>query len=127
MFLIQLKRDNRDSLKDIEMGRHKLADTPYRMKFDNQRQNAKRRGIPFNFTYETWREWWGDDIVNRDKGKDKLVMARKNDIGPYDPDNVVKMLNQDNVREGNIGKIVGEETRQKLAAISYKRWANEGH
>lgn len=106
------------------MGRPKK---PYCQQYGQQKQNARRRGIPFEFTYDTWIEWWGDDIINRGKGKDKLVMARNNDCGAYHPDNVIKMLNQDNVRDGNIGKIVGHETRQKLAAISYKRWAKEGH
>jgi len=98
---------------------------PYSQQFREQKQNARRRNISFDFTYDSWIEWWGEDIVNRGKGKDKLVMARNNDTGAYHPDNVIKMLNQENVRQGNIGKIVKEETCKKLSIVSYKRWEKE--
>lgn len=37
----------------------------YGNEFDNQRHNSKRRGISFEFTYDEWINWWGDDIVNK--------------------------------------------------------------
>ena len=96
------------------MGRPKL-NQPYVEKYRQQKQNARRRGISFEFTYQEWLDWWGEDIVLRGKGKDKLVMARNNDCGAYSPDNVKKMLNQDNVSDGNKGKIVSVSTRDKLS------------
>jgi hypothetical protein len=98
---------------------------PYCKEYSAQKQNARRRGISFEFNYDTWIEWWGADIVNRGKGKDKLVMARNNDIGAYHPNNVVKMLNQENVRQGNIGRIFSEDTCKKLSIASYERWTKE--
>jgi hypothetical protein len=96
------------------MGRPKL-DQPFVEQYWAQKQNARRRGIPFEFTYQEWIDWWGNDIIFRGKGKDKLVMARNNDCGAYHPDNVTKMLNQNNVSDGNRGKIVSVSTRDKLS------------
>ena len=88
-----------------------------------QKQNARRRGIPFEFTYKEWIDWWGEDIILRGKGKDKLVMARNNDSGAYHPNNVTKLLGQYNVSEGNKNKVITDEYRKKLSVASYKRWA----
>ena len=104
------------------MGRPKI---PYSGEYRAQKQNARRRGILFEFDYQSWVDWWGDDIVNRGRGREKLVMARYNDSGPYHPDNVLKMLGFENVRDGNAGKIVSEITCKKLADIAHKRWAKE--
>ena len=104
------------------MGRPKI---PYCNEFSAQKQNARRRGIEFNFTYDTWIEWWGEDIVNRGKGRDKLVMARNNDCGPYAVDNVKKLTNKINVSEGNTKKVYTAEYRQKLSEASKKRWERE--
>ena len=101
------------------MGRPML---PYNRQYHEQKGNARRRGIEFNFTYQEWLDWWGDDIEQRGKGFNKLVMARKNDQGAYHPDNVVKMLNQENVRDGNLNKVITDEYREKLSIASYKRW-----
>ena len=110
------------------MGRPKAirpADYSYQVKFGTQRQNAKKRGIEFNFTYEEWINWWGADIDKRGKGKGKLVMARKGDTGPYHPNNVVKATQEENLHDGNIGRVFSEETCKKLSAVAYKRWANQ--
>jgi len=104
------------------MGRPSI---PYCKQFSDQKQNARRRGIQFEFDYNTWISWWGDDIKLRGRGKGTLVMARKKDQGAYHPDNVVKLLNEENIRQGNCGKIVTEETRKKLSTISHLRWIKE--
>ena len=96
---------------------------PHSAEYRTQKQNARQRNVAFEFTYDSWINWWGNDIVNRGRGKDKLVMARNNDTGSYHPDNVTKMLNQVNVSEGNIGRIMTDEHKQKLSIASYKRWA----
>src|SRR4051812_35125921 len=58
--------------------------------FEGQRRNAKRRGIPFLFTPETWWAWWQEDDrwPKRGRRRDGLVMCRKGDVGPYSPENV---------------------------------------
>ena len=86
----------------------------YYTQFNNHRQNAYKRDIEFQFTYEEWVAWWGDDIDKRGKSKGQFVMARNGDIGPYHPDNVRKATCSENVSEGNKGKIVSKETRSKF-------------
>lgn len=77
--------------------------TSLKQKFYTQRNGAKYRGIEWHFTFESWLEWWGDDIVNRGPYKGQLVMARYGDTGPYHPDNVRKAFAEENCSEGNKG------------------------
>ena len=70
-----------------------------REKYMTQRLNASRRNIDWQFTYEEWLDWWGDDIINRGRGKHKLCMARIGDTGPYNPDNVYKTTLENNVKD----------------------------
>lgn len=72
--------------------------------YHSQKTHAAKRNIDWHFTYETWLEWWGDDIVNRGRGIGKLVMARHGDKGPYHPDNVKKITHEENCSEGGPGK-----------------------
>ena len=67
--------------------------------FIRQRSKAKHRGIGFHFTFDQWVEWWGEDIDRRGCKADSLVMARYDDAGDYEPDNVKKITFGDNVRE----------------------------
>jgi hypothetical protein len=69
---------------------------PNRKEFLDQRANAKKRGIPFLFTYEEWLEWWGEDINKRGCNAGDLVMARHGDVGPYQLGNVYKSTVEDN-------------------------------
>lgn len=75
--------------------RDKFRSKPYG-KFVDQRNAAKQRGIEFLFTFEQWLEWWGLDLVNRGTKRDELCMARLGDIGPYHPDNCIKLTNFEN-------------------------------
>jgi len=68
-----------------------------------QKHHAKDRGIDWQFTYDTWIDWWGNDITNRGMYKGQLVMARHNDTGPYHPSNVRKATVEENISEGQIG------------------------
>ncbi len=86
--------------------------------FKSQRGSAIKRGIDFQFTYEEWINWWGDDIVYRGQGRDKLVMARHGDIGPYHPDNCKKITHSENTIEGNKRRNASEETRRKIGEAS---------
>lgn len=66
-----------------------------------QKNRSIRRGIEWHFTYESWIEWWGNDIEKRGQYKDNLVMARTGDIGAYHPDNVRKATVSENSLERN--------------------------
>lgn len=74
---------------------------PHYRLYRSQRDSAVKRGIDFQFTFEEWNSWWGDDIVNRGRKAGQLVMARIGDQGPYHPNNVVKKACGDNVREAD--------------------------
>ena len=73
---------------------------PIQAKYDNAKSCATRRGIPFLFTFVEWVAWWGDDIARRGRGSNDLCMARNGDIGPYHPDNVLKLTSGQNARDG---------------------------
>jgi hypothetical protein len=66
--------------------------------FQAQRTSARRRGIPFLFTFEEWWAWWqiGNRWQNRGMGKHKFVMARFGDKGPYSPKNVYCATHEEN-------------------------------
>jgi len=90
-------------------------------KYHTQKAGAKARNIEWHFTYETWLAWWGDDIVNRGNKSGQLVMARKDDAGPYHPDNVEKITaNQNHSDAHKNGKceaiVFTDEVRAKMSA-----------
>lgn len=100
-------------------------------KYYNQYYNAytcaKQRGIEWHFTYESWIEWWGDDIVKRGPYKGQLVMARNNDIGPYHPDNVYKSTSSDNCSIAVIRyRNDAEKEKQRVEAFKQTPWAQRG-
>lgn len=75
-----------------------------RNRYHATKSDAKRRGIEWQFTFESWLDWWGSDIVNRGPGPGQLVMARTGDIGPYHPSNVRKATTAENQNEAHLGK-----------------------
>jgi len=70
-------------------------------KFDNQKKSAAERGISFEFSYDDWIQYWiaSGKWENRGPYKDQYCMARHNDIGPYNADNVKIITNSENVLE----------------------------
>ena len=82
-------------------------------KYHNARYCAAQRGIEWQFNYDTWIDWWGNDMQRRGPYKGQLVMARRNDTGPYHPDNVDKMLSSDNCRDGTLGIKRSDKFRAK--------------
>jgi len=78
---------------------------PYSKEYHIQRASAKHRGIDWQFSYDEWILWWGEDIINRGRKSGNFVMARHNDTGPYHPSNVRKALLTENSSEANKGKL----------------------
>lgn len=72
-----------------------------KQKYYTQKSGAKARNIEWQFTFEAWVEWWGNDIANRGNRSGQLVMARKGDTGPYHPDNVYKITANANHSEAH--------------------------
>ena len=89
----------------------------YQTQYDNAKQCARDRKIEWQFTYDVWVEWWGEDIINRGPRKGQLVMARHGDTGPYHPDNVRKATCSENCSEANKGKPKTKEHVEKVQAI----------
>jgi hypothetical protein len=73
-----------------------MSKSKYMLQFYAQKSNAKKRGIEWQFTFEEWIAFWGDDINKRGTGHDRLCMQRFHDKGPYHPLNVKKGYARDN-------------------------------
>ena len=62
-----------------------------RLAYANQRHSSTNRGIPFQFTFEEWSAWWltGGYWSRRGRKAGQFQMGRKDNRGPFSPDNVV--------------------------------------
>lgn len=60
------------------------------MLYVTQRGNAKYRGIPWLFTFDSWLLVWEASGHWEDRGvkRGQYVMSRFGDVGPYSPENV---------------------------------------
>lgn len=89
----------------------------YLKAYTQHKSNAKMRGVEFLFTFEQWRDWWIETgkWESRGRGRGKYCMRRHGDVGPYSIDNVFCGTNEENLRDGNLGKTVSQETRGKIA------------
>lgn len=65
------------------------------------KNDAKRRGIGFEFTVDEWMEEWisSGKMLQRGCRKGQYVMARYNDIGPYRAGNIHIITVEENMRE----------------------------
>ena len=102
-------RDNPDAQarkrENLRRWRHK---NKLRSAYLDQKNNAESRGIDFLFSLDEWVEWWGDDIdrrgvicssTGRKMFRNRLVMARHGDVGPYSPSNTKKITCSENSAE----------------------------
>lgn len=100
---------------------------PFQRQYQVHKWNAKHRNIDWQFTYDTWVGWWGEDITNRGHSKGKLVMARYNDTGPYSVENCKKITHSENASEGRkgntslLGRKHTEESIAKMRAAKAKQ------
>ena len=68
-------------------------------RYRGQMDGAIARGIPWEFTLETWVAWWGEDFSRRGTCGPDLCMARNGDTGPYAPWNCHKATTSENTQE----------------------------
>lgn len=87
----------------------------------NQSYEAAKRGIEWQFTYESWVAWWGDDYKYRGKGKGKLQMCRYNDTGPYSPSNCYKATHEQNLKDFYKQGIKREQWYTNMMKTAVKR------
>jgi len=60
-------------------------------KYLKQKSHAQQRGIPWEFTFESWWDVWEKSGKWEQRGRESAeayVMCRKGDTGPYSPENV---------------------------------------
>jgi hypothetical protein len=78
----------------------RYADSP-KGKFIRQRANARRRCIPWHFTFEEWWDLWEKSGKWNDRGigAGQYMMCRKGDIGEYSTENVEIKSNSENAKE----------------------------
>ena len=74
-------------------------------KYKHQKNNANTRGIGFEISFDDWVSVWelSGHWADRGKGKNKYVMARHNDVGPYAIWNVSIKSQEENASEANVG------------------------
>ncbi len=72
-----------------------------------QKRKADQRKVPWEFTFDSWLELWQTSGKWEERGDSmgKYCMARKDDLGPYSPDNVEIKLFEDNSKEVWINKL----------------------
>lgn len=70
----------------------KAAHDRYRVspkgRYAMHKKNAEIRGIPWEFTFETWWAVWEDSGKWAERGRGGYMMCRFGDTGPYSPTNV---------------------------------------
>lgn len=84
-------------------------------KYKDQRNNANKRNVPFNISFEDWCEIWlqSGHWEERGRKKGQYVMCRKNDSGAYDKNNVYIDKTENNISLGSKGRIVSPEHLEK--------------
>lgn len=70
-------------------------------KYSVQRRQAAQRKITWEFTFESWVDWWESSGHWEDRGDErgKYCMSRYGDVGPYSPTNCYCNLFEENARE----------------------------
>ena len=82
-------------------GRVKSELARLRLRYHDQRLGAAKRGITWDFTFESWLAWWEATGKLQQRGchRGQYVMARYGDQGPYSPANVRCATAEENHRE----------------------------
>lgn len=99
----------------------------YKQRYFEHKQNANRRGIPFELTFDDWHRIWQDSgkWELRGRGKGSYVMSRIGDEGAYSLGNVYINSQESNALEGSL-KPRSEEHRSSISkALLGKKKAKE--
>lgn len=73
------------------------------LKYQQQRQGAKNRGIAWDFTFKSWWSVWAKSgkWPERGQASNQYAMGRNGDQGPYSPGNVRIITSRQNAEERN--------------------------
>lgn len=71
--------------------------------YHQHHDRARRRGIEWGFTFETWHQVWKASGHAHERGvkRGQYVMARRGDKGPYTPGNVTIKMTGENGAEAH--------------------------
>lgn len=84
--------------------------------FARQRANAKKRGVSWDLTFYQWWLVWENYYHLRGRGTNGVVMARKNDEGPYALGNIYLTTNLGNLQDHhNNERTKGNRDAKRLA------------
>lgn len=72
-----------------------------KMAYAEHKYNARRRGIPWGFTFEEWWAVWESSGFWSQRGRGKYVMARRGDAGPYSAANVEIITSSKNISDAH--------------------------
>jgi len=94
-----------------------------RVAWNDQKKSAIKRGVGWDFTFESWSQWWETNLgpdwfILRGHHTGQYVMARNGDKGPYTRGNVRCVRVEDNHNEYNLTKSeqTGRPHRKRLDA-----------
>ena len=68
-------------------------------RYYSQKGNAKHRGIPWEFSFETWWAMWEPHWSDRGRQDASMQMCRYGDKGAYSPDNCRIVSKRENQNE----------------------------
>jgi len=98
-----------------------------RKAFNRQRNDAKRRGIAFELTFDEWLTIWvgSGHLHERGRQRDQYVMSRFRDVGAYTVGNVAIIPQVENSITPHLGRPKSLEMRAKVSAANYGHAVSE--
>jgi len=94
------------------------ANKNLRAAYSWHKSRAKRRGIPWEFSFDGWLAAWESSgkLAMRGRGAGKYAMARKGDVGPYSASNIEIILHEKNSSDAraNHPKTAAEHAANQL-------------
>jgi len=97
-------------------------------KYQEHKYGAKKRGLPFELTFEEWYDIWqkSGKWELRGKGKNAYVMSRIGDKGGYTFGNVFIQTASQNSIDGNKGRNAWNKgikmSAEHIASMVNSRW-----
>jgi hypothetical protein len=84
-----------------------------------QKNNARRRGIPWEFTFDSWWKLWQESGHWEQRGNKpgRYCCGRHGDAGPYNEKNCSIILFEDNLKAARL--IIRRYTRRSTV-VTYK-------
>lgn len=81
---------NKERIKGLRLERERRWISTPEGKFSIQKRAARKRGIPWELTFEEWWRIWEESGKWDERGNlgDQYCMCRTNDVGPYRVGNV---------------------------------------